>query len=349
MEETGCDQGEAELALEMCGYVVEEAVKAIPRLHKNIVVFKGKIVQPEQNLFGLLLVIINAKSRAVLRTRAVLSYNPAVCAVSLEKDWFEFEKHLYGCRLWEGSLPTESLEIEQAVAGALRSGAEAGLFDSQLCDDDKVQTELAGVLKQLLRSGQLELRLKKDILDLGQYHSLRPVPSGKGELPPFADGGPRTAGERQPSGVGGPWPANARSKATAPWRAAGGPQPDELLVLKVTLESDPAGMPASELRAGDLVAASIADNRDIAKYLAKFFGGHSERGPVPIPVPVEAIEAAPAPAMGEPRALLVRVRFSAGVCGDAEIASQARLRAVRKTLGMPEKVSWWQRFFRTNK
>ena len=322
MEETGCDQGEAELALEMCGYVVEEAVKAIPRLHKNIVVFKGRIVQPEQNLFGLLLVILNVKSRAVLRTRAVLSYNPAVCAVSLEKDWFEFEKYLYGCRLWEGSLPTESLEIEQAVAGHLRSGAEAGLFDAQPSGADRVQAELAGVLKQLLRSGRLELRLKKDVLDLGQYHSLR-APSG--------------IGERQPSRGG------------VPWRADGGPQPDELLVLKVTLESDPAGMPAAELRAGDLVAATIADTRDIAKYLAKFFGGHSDQGPVPVPAPVEAIEAAPAPAAGEPQALLVRVRFSAGVCGDAEVASQARLRAVRKAPGMPEKISWWQRFLGTNK
>jgi hypothetical protein len=322
MEETGCDQGEADLALEMCGYVVEEAVKAIPRLHKNIVVFKGKIVQPEQNLFGLLLVILDVKSRTVLRTRAVVSYNPAVCTVSLEKDWFEFEKYLYGCRLWEGSLPTESLEIEQAVASRLRSGAEAGLFDAQSVGADEVQAELAGVLKHLLHSGRLELRLKKDVLDLGQFHSLRPATSGKGERPSFSDG---------------------------PRIAVAGPQPDELLVLKVTLESDPAGMPAAELRAGDLVAATILDNRDIAKYLAKFFGGHSERGPVPVHAPVEAIEAAPAPAAGEPQALLVRVRFSAGVCGDAEVASQARLRAVRKAPGMPEKVSWWHRFLGTDK
>lgn len=322
MEETGCDQGEAELALEMCGYVVEEAVKAIPRLHKNIVVLKGKLVQTEQNLFGLLLVILNVKSRAVLRTRAVVSYNPAVCSVSLDKDWFEFEKYLYGCRLWEGSLPTESLEIEQAVASHLRSGAGAGLFDDQSSGADKVQAELAGVLKRLLRSGRLELRLKKDVLDLGQYHSLR-APSG--------------SGERRPSRGG------------APLRAAGGPQSDELLVLKVTLQSDEAGMPAAELRAGDLVAACIADNRDIAKYLAKLFGGHSEQGPVAIPAPVEAIESAATPAAGEPHALLVRVRFSAGVCGDAEVPAQARLRAVRKAPGISEKVSWWQRFFGTDK
>ncbi len=105
-------------------------------------------------------------------------------------------------------------------------------------------------------------------------------------------------------------------------------------------------MPASELRAGDLVAARIADNRDIAKYLAKLFGGHSQQGPVPIPAPVEAIESAAQP--GQPQTFLVRVRFSAGVCGDAEVPAQARLKAMRKAPGYPEKVSWWQRFFRSN-
>jgi hypothetical protein len=313
MEETGCEQGEAELALEMCGYVVEEAVKAIPRMHKNIVVFKGRLVQPEQNLYGLLLLILNVKSRAVLRTRAVVSYNPAVCSASLDKDWFEFEKVLYGCRLWEGSLPAESLEIEQAVAGHLR--ANAGLFDAQPAGAEKVQAELSGVLKRVLRSGRLELKLKKDVLDLGQYHAVRGDPSGKGERLSFRGSSPQA-------------------------------HPDELLILRVTLDTDEAGMPAADLRAGDMVAARIADGRDIAKYLAKLFGGHSDRGPVPIPAPVEAIESAGAP--GGARTLLVRVRFSAGVCGDAEVPAQARLRAVRKTPGLPEKSSWWQRFFGSN-
>ncbi|MBI5240305.1 MAG: hypothetical protein HY926_07510 [Elusimicrobia bacterium] len=322
MEETGCDQGEAELALEMCGYVVEEAVKAIPRLHKNIVVLKGKLVQPEQNLFGLLLVILNAKSRAVLRVRAVVSYNPAVCSVSLDKDWFEFEKFLYGCRLWEGSLPAESLEIEQAAASHLRSGAGSGVFDVQPAGAEKVAAELSGVLKRVLRSGRPELKLKKDVLDLGQYHAVRSAPSGeRRKASAFGDGRPRAA-------------------------AAVRPEFDELLILKVTLDSEEGGMPAADLRAGDMVAARIADNRDIAKYLAKLFGGHSDRGPVPIPAPVEAIESAES--SGAPRSLLVRVRFSAGVCGDAEVPAQARLRAVRKTPGLPEKPSWWQRFFGTN-
>ena len=42
MEETGCDRGEAELALEMCGFDLEEAVRQIPRLLNDICALKGK-------------------------------------------------------------------------------------------------------------------------------------------------------------------------------------------------------------------------------------------------------------------------------------------------------------------
>ncbi len=305
MEETGCDKAEAELALEMCSYVVEEAVKAIPRLLKNIVVLKGKLAHPEGHLFGLLLVILNAKSRAVLRVRAVLSYNPAACAVSLEKDWFEFEKFLYGCRLSEGSLPAESLEIEQAVAGHLRSQAGAGVFDARTGGAEAVEAQLCEVLKNLLRSTGLELRLKKDVLDMGQFHSLRSAPSGE---------------------------------VTRPSGSSRDPRPDEVLVLQVALEEDSNGVAAGDLRAGDLVAARIVDPRDIAQYLAKLFGGHSDKGPVAIMAPVEAIEVS-----GE-GAFLVRVRFSAGACGDAKVLASSRLRVRRGPVG-GKRLSWWQRVF----
>ncbi len=303
VEETGCDRAEAELALEMCSYVVEEAVKAIPRLLKNIVILKGKLRHPDGHLFGLLLVILNAKSRTVLRVRAVLSYNPAVCAVSLEKDWFEFEKFLYGCRLSEGSLPTESLEIEQAILGHLRSASGTGIFDAQTSGADAVEAELCEVLKRLLRSSGLELRIKKDIVDMGQFHSLRPASAAEGDRP-----GPDA------------------------------PRPAELLVLKAALEEAPDGMEAGELHAGDLVALRIVDPRDIAQYLSKLFGGYSEKGPVPIMALVEAVEAA-----GEGR-LLLRVRFSAGVCGDAPIAASSRVRARRGPI-TEKRLSWWERFF----
>lgn len=309
MAETGCDQGEAELALEMCGYEVEQAVKAIPRLHKNIVVLKGKFIHSEQNQFAVLLVILNAKSRAVLRSRAVLSYNPAVYGVSLDKDWFEFEKSLYACRLWEGSLQTESLEIEQALANYFRSAEPSAVFDPEDGSPTAAVAAIGGVLKSLLRCQNLELKLKKDVLDLGQFQSLRSDP---GVVP---------AGRR------------GKGRSTGAWRDEG------LLILKVALEEDAQGLEAQELRAGDVVAARIVDPRDIAQYLSRIFGGYSEQGPVAVAAPVEAVE------MGSPG--LARVRFSLGVCGDAELDAGRRYKVLRH----PERdqdhsVSWWRRFFR---
>ena len=48
MDETGCDRAEAELALELCGYDLENAVAAVPRLFQNILVLKGRLRSPQE-------------------------------------------------------------------------------------------------------------------------------------------------------------------------------------------------------------------------------------------------------------------------------------------------------------
>ncbi|MEK7390079.1 MAG: hypothetical protein AAB036_10315 [Elusimicrobiota bacterium] len=304
MEETGCDRGEAELALEMCGYEVEEAVRRIPRLLNDICALKGKFVRPEHNQHGLFLVVLNLKTRAVLRARAVMSYDPAVCSIELEEDWFAFEKHLYGCRLWDGSLPTESLEVEQRLAALFR-GADSALFDRLRSSDSMdAAEEVAGLLRSHFRDVGLSLRLKKDILDLGQFQSLRKVP------------------ERA-----------ARKPATRSGRG------EDLLILKTSLEEDDGGLPAGELRAGDAVFARIIDGRDIARYLARLFGGLTASGPVPIEVPVEAIES-------NVGGTLIRVRFAVGVAGDAVVSSERRVKASRGVARERADGSWWRMFFK---
>ena len=306
MEETGCDRGEAELALEMCGYEVEEAVRQIPRLLNDICALKGKFVRPTHNQHGLFLVVLNLKSRKVLRARAVMSYDPAVCAVELDADWFAFEKHLYGCRLWDGSLPAESLEVEQRLAAHFRA-AEPAVFDRlRSAIAEEATAELAAPLRAHFRDQSLSLRAKKDILDLGQFQSLRKVPA----------------------------PAARRGKPDS-----GVPPEEDLLVLKITLEEDPEGLPAAELRAGDLVFARIVDGRDIAQYLARLFGGLTSSGPVPIEVPVEAIESSPA-------GTLARVRFAVGVAGDAVVTGGKLLKAARGAAHGRGDGSWWRRFFK---
>lgn len=306
MEETGCERGEAELALEMCGYEVEEAVRQIPRLLRDICALKGKFVLPAANQHGLALVVLNLRTRKVLRARAVMSFDPAVCAIGLEEDWFAFEKHLYGCRLWDGSLPAESLEIEQRLVAHFRAAPPETFDRLRESDSDAVAELLAAPLRAHARDAGLSLRLKKDILDLGQFQSLRkaPAPSARKDKP-----APRT------------------------------PPPEDLLVLKIALEEDPDGVAASELRAGDLVSAKIVDGRDIAQYLARLFGGLTASGPTPIEAPVEAIESVDG-------GVLVRARFAVGVAGDGVVPPDRRLRAERGGAHGRGDGSWWRRFFK---
>lgn len=305
MEETGCERGEAELALEMCGYDVEEAARQIPRLLRDICALKAKFVLPASNQHGLAVVALNLKSRKVLRARAVLSYDPAVCAIGLEEDWFAFEKHLYGCRLWDGSLPAESLETEQRLAAYFR-GAPPESFDRlRGATSEEAAADFSALLRAHFRDPGLSVRLKKDILDLGQFQSLRKAPA----------------------------PAAPRGRA-----AMRGAATEDLLVLRIALDEDLEGPPASELRAGDLVSARIVDGRDIAQYLARLFGGLTAQGPVPIEAPVEAIEAVAG-------GVLIRARFAVGVAGDAVVPAERRLRAARGAQGRGDG-SWWRRFFK---
>lgn len=302
MEETGCDFAEAQLALEMGGWQVEEALKALACILKNIVVVKARFIHPQGDRFGLLLAVLNAKSGEVLRARAVLSYNPAVYESSLDKHWFEFEKSLYSCRLWEGSLPAESLELEHVVARYFREGGVETAARLARASEVEVHGEVVRLLHDYFGARTQRVRLVREVLDLGQFH----------------------AAARQPDSL--------RQRVPAV------PAAEESLVLKLELERDPAGLFAADLRCGDMIAARITDPRDVAQYLAKLFGGYGERGPVPVLVPVEAVEA------GDVE-VLVRARFSTGVCGDGLVRRDERVKAVRIAVRNQDKHSWWRRIF----
>ncbi|MBI4346812.1 MAG: hypothetical protein HY553_08145 [Elusimicrobia bacterium] len=297
MQETGCEQGEAELALELCGYEVEKAVAAIPRLFQNIGVLKAKFHEPAESLYGLMLVILNLRDQSLLRARFVVSYNPAVYATSLEQGWFDFEKYLYACRLWDGSLQSLSQELEQ-LAGAFFASPEAAPFYSESADAS-LESGVAGLRAALGRRFSREgLRLvaRRDVLDMGQFQQLGTA---------------------------------SRPSRPRPRRHALGGS----LILRIALEPQADGLPAGELRAGDLVYVTITDHRDIAQYLARLFGPSDAPGT--LLVPVEAVETGPKGEVG------VRVRFSLGVCGDVNLPPDIRLKVVRRNTPRP----WWKKLF----
>src|SRR5438105_117543 len=103
MEETGCDRGEAELALTVVGYDLERAISTIPSLLRHIVVLKAKFHVPTANLYGLFLIIADTKRKKLFRVKAVASYNPSLYETDITQDWYDFERKLYGFRLLEGA------------------------------------------------------------------------------------------------------------------------------------------------------------------------------------------------------------------------------------------------------
>jgi len=322
MEETGCDRSEAELALQLCGYDLEGAVQAIPRLFQNIVILKGRLCVPSESFYGLWLAILNLKENRLLRARAVLSYNPAVYASELDQHWFDFEGRLYACRLWPGTMQDRSQEVEGILSAWLESPAAKPFYEEGALIEDEAFTPLRQVLEGRL-GGPVDLRVQQDVLDMGQFQEVRPQDKPR----------PPKRAQRAPMG------------------------PEGLVVLRVAMDPDPEGIPAAELRAGDLVHVSINDSRDIAQYLARLFGaptpgssdgGRSEGFSQPadsmvegrsessstLLVPVEAIEL-------EEGQVGIRVRFSAGVCGDVEVPPDIKVRASRR----PGRSPWWKKLF----
>jgi len=115
MEETGCEQGEAELALELVNGDLEKAASTIGTLLKHVLVVKGRFILEEKNMYGMVCLLFNVKSRQILRLGAVFSYNPSVYENSEQMNWFSFERNIFACRIMDGSLPEYTQSFETAL------------------------------------------------------------------------------------------------------------------------------------------------------------------------------------------------------------------------------------------
>ncbi len=115
MEETGCEQREAELALALSGNDLEKAITKIGILLKFITAFKIKFILPQENIYGLMHIAVNMKNAEILRLSMVASRNPAVYENSASMDWFSFEKAIFSCRLDSGAMENYTQNIEEKL------------------------------------------------------------------------------------------------------------------------------------------------------------------------------------------------------------------------------------------
>jgi hypothetical protein len=252
MEETGCDQGEAELALASTGYDLEKAVRTIAGLLRHIVALKGKFHAPGRGLYGLLVAIGDTRRDQLLRMRAVVSYNPALYETVLEGDWYDVERELYAFRLGEGTLQQVSQDLERLLGE--RWGLSEGARFHAWLRENRVEriTESAERLVSAHFSGDgVSVRVVREELNLDQYRRVK-----------------------------------REDMAAAPVAA---PAAGENLALKVTLEEDPDGVPARDVAPGDTVRVILTDERDIAQYVSKLLGGRSGGTLKALPAPVEGV------------------------------------------------------------
>jgi len=231
-EETGCDQGEAELALELVNYDLEKAIKTIRTLLENVIAIKGKFIIPEENIYGLFISIFDMRTENIVRTRVVTSYNPTIYEINLNTDWYLIEKLTYSYRLGKGSIPNLAYEIEKSFHTEITKKKE--MFYSTLShkDKDKIQEIL---ITNFPKSTQVSMQTTIEEINLEEYSD----ESTKSET-------------EKPSPID-----NANSKK---------------VFLETELCQYNSGKKATHLKKGDVVLVQITDNRDIGKYLAHLLG-----------------------------------------------------------------------------
>jgi hypothetical protein len=164
MEETGCEQGEAELALELAGNDLEKAIRTIGSLLRHIYALKGKFCFPARNLYGLILLVINAKTRQILRYRMVISYNPALYENTPDMDWYALEKLIYSYRLDEGSLPDLTQNSEEKLHAHLLAHADA----LAKCDPD----EMGRLVSAFFAPENVSITFGAEELNLSQFRQM---------------------------------------------------------------------------------------------------------------------------------------------------------------------------------
>ena len=164
MEETGCEQGEAELALELADNDLEKAIRTIESLLRHIYALKGKFFFTLKNLYGFLMVVVNKKTQEILRLRMVVSYNPALYENSPSMDWYALEKLIFSYRLDEGSLPDFTQEIEQKMQAYLVSRRDILVR----CDT----AEMGNLFNEFFSPDKVNISLVVEELNLAQFRQM---------------------------------------------------------------------------------------------------------------------------------------------------------------------------------
>ncbi|MFH0947561.1 MAG: hypothetical protein V1833_00985 [Elusimicrobiota bacterium] len=291
MEETGCDEGQAQIALESCNYNISKSISKIFDLLKDIVVIKGKFYTYGNHLYGMIMIIVDINHRRHLRTRALVTYNPKVYETDLQQNWCEYDKKLYTTRLMPGSIQDMTLSIEKKIVDEILDEYNESFFDAVKKNNI---TEVADILEDILReplsTSAVNFEILSEELNLTQFKKI------SDKIFP-----PQTEFEFN--------------------------EYDFSLVNQFTIDVMPVSsggviLKAGVLMPGDEIAVLITDNREISQYLSGLIGGRNIFGVIAIPCKIHNIT-------HSKNGVTLMVRLAAGVVGQATVSEDTPIKVVK--------------------
>ena len=277
MEETGCDEGQAIVALESCDYNISKAISKIFDLLRDIVVLKGKFRTFENHLYGTLTIAVDIKHNRLLRTKVLVTYNPRVYETDLSQNWYEYEKKLYTARLISGSIPDTTLNLENTLVNRI-SGEYKESFFSAIKEKNVFETVdlLEDIVTGVIKTQSVNFEIATEHLNLAQFKKISDQDFQQQMEFNFIR-------------------FNLGNSET-------------LSIDVLPLSDGTPSVRAGSLLPGDEIFVFINDHRDIAKYLSGLLGGRSPSGNVPLPSKVQEV-------VRDNDGVKITVRLAIGVIG----------------------------------
>jgi hypothetical protein len=164
MEETGCEQNEAELALALSNNNLEKAISTIGFLLKFVTIFKIKLIFQKENIYGLIHIAINMKTSDILRFSMIFSHNPEIYEISSNLDWFSFEKAIFSARLDTGAMESYTQKIEENLKPYVQHAIKEIISFSS--------NEILTIIKNFFNPINVKIEIVSEELNLIQFKKL---------------------------------------------------------------------------------------------------------------------------------------------------------------------------------
>jgi hypothetical protein len=289
IENMGCEEGSARLALAVCDNNIDEAMKNFESLMNDVLIVKAKFKSNITGVSGLFILIVNVSEKQIIRLGVIVTNDSSVYDSDLNGNWFVFERKIYTIRLGnKGSLQNATQEIEQHLFNNLQDDLGKSFFDVLKNSDFK---DTKSFLYDLISKVQFLPKLKLDI---------------------------------KIDKMTRPYNKINKSKPIAYLKDDDTLQSGSQIELEVNLSKGEKknSIPANLLIKGDMVMAEVIDERDVATYISRLLGGLKQDKYVPLFSVVESLSS-------EKDCMLVKVRFSPGITGLAYVQPNDYIRIVR--------------------